>query len=125
MIQMEEMRQLLCRAYTGLRDQVAANADDWIGEGGEFLSQRWMTQLCALILDRLIHGDYAQSAELFQLVERLLQDGENDVKDAVATGLIEGLQHQRDLAPTLWQPLLGPLARAHCVAMDEFYGIKS
>jgi len=123
MIHMEEMRQLLCRTYPGLRDRVAATAEEWIGDDGEFIAHVWMSQLCTLVQQRFSEGDYEQSAALFHLVEHLLNEGDNSVKAAIATGLIEGLQHQQRLDPALWQPLLGSSAKVHCKAMNNFYGI--
>lgn len=125
MIQMEEMRQLLCRTYPGLRDRVAMTADEWIGDDGEFIASTWMSQLCTLVQDRFLEGDYEQSAALFLLVEQLLNEGDDSVKAAIATGFIEGLLHQQELAPELWQPLLGSSAQAHCAAMNAFYGIDA
>jgi hypothetical protein len=107
MIQMEEMRQLLCRTYSGLRDRVAATAEEWIGDSGDFIAHAWMAQLCDLVEERFRDGDYVQSVALFSLVERLLAEGDDSVKTAISTGFIEGLQHQQKLDPALWQPLLG------------------
>lgn len=125
MIQMEDMRQLLCRIYPGLRDRVAATADDWIGNEGEFIAHVWMRQLSGLVRERLSEGNYEQSEALFCLVERLIAEGDDDVQNVILTGFVEDLQHQQTVEPALWQPLLGNLAKAHCHAMDEFHGIKS
>jgi hypothetical protein len=125
MIQMEEMRQLLCRTYSGLRGRVVIAADEWIGEGGEFIANAWLSHLCILVQERFVEGDYEQSAELFQLVERLLDQGDDSVKAAISTGFIEELQHQQKVDPALWQPLLGGSAKAHCTAMNTFYGIDA
>ncbi|WP_028105220.1 DUF7674 family protein [Pseudoduganella violaceinigra] len=123
MIEFEEMRQLLCRACCGLRERVVATADEWIEEEGEFLAFPWMNQLCGLVVDRFQSSDYDQSDALFSIVERLLSTGDEAVQTVVATGFLEGPQHQRKLATELWRPLLGPLARSYCEAMDKFYGI--
>lgn len=125
MVQMEEMRQLLCRTYPGLRDRVVATAGEWIGDGGEFIAHAWVSQLCNLVQERMGNGDYEQSDALFCVIERLLAEGDDSVRTAVSTGFLEGLQHQQRLAPELWQPLLGSLAKAHCTTMDSFYGIDS
>jgi len=123
MIELEEMRQLFCRTYRGLRERVVSTADDWIGDSGEFLPFAWIYQLCGLVEDRMEHGDYEQTEALFLLVDRLLAEGDESVQTVVATGFLEGLQHQQKIAPNLWRPLLGPLAHSHCDAMDKFHGI--
>ncbi|WP_075795141.1 DUF7674 family protein [Massilia putida] len=124
MIQMEEMRQLLCRAYPGLRDRVVATSDAWIGNDGDFVGHVWMLQLTELVRERLTNGNYEHTEALFCVVEKLIAEGDDDVRTVVLTGLVEGLQHQHDVEPKLWQPFLGRLAKAHCDAMDEFHGIK-
>jgi len=123
MIDFEGMRQLFCRTYSGLRERVVATADDWIGDDGEFLAFPWVAELSHLIVERFGSGDYDQSEALFLAVEQLLTTGDDAVQTVVTTGLLEGLQHQRKVAPELWRPLLGPLAHSHCVAMDKFHGI--
>lgn len=125
MIHMEEMRQLLCRTYSGLRDRVVMAVDDWIGDGGEFIAHAWLSELCTLVQERFADGDYEQSVQLFELVELLLDQGDDSVKAAISTGFIEGLQHQQRIDPVLWQSLLGCSARAHCRAMDAFYGVET
>ncbi|WP_394781928.1 hypothetical protein [Undibacterium sp.] len=124
MIELEEMRQLFCRTYDGLRERIVATADNWIGDCGEFIAHAWIYQLCRLVRDRLENGDYEQSVALFMLVEKLLTAGDEAVKTVVATGFLEGLQHQRKFSPELWMPLLGPLAQSYCAATDKFHGIN-
>jgi hypothetical protein len=123
MIDLEEMRQLFCRTYSGLRERVVATADDWIGDGGEFLAFPWVGQLSHLVVERFDNGDYEQSEALFLLVEHLLTKGDESVRTVVTTGFLEGLQLQTKLPPELWRPLLGQLAQSHCIAMDKFHGI--
>lgn len=94
-----------------------------LGATGEFLQFQWISQLCSLVVGRLEQGDYEQAEALFLLVERLLAAGDDDVQTVVATGFLEGLQHQQKIAPDLWRQLLGPLAQSHCEAMDKFHGI--
>ena len=53
---------------------------------------------------------------LFTLIERLLAEGTNQVRDLAAVGIIEGLQNvaynrRGSNAPLIYVPWLGPLAR--------------
>ena len=125
MIDLEQMRQLLCRTYSGLRERIVAAVDDWIGDDGAFLAFPWMDQLCYLVVERLELGDYEQIDALFQVIEDLLAEGDEAVQTVILTGFLEGLQHQQKVPPKFWRPLLGPLAQSHCTAMDNFYGISS
>ena len=93
MIEFEEMRQLFCGAYLGLRERIVATADDWIGDSGKYLPDLWIRQLCLLVADRFDSGDYEQSKALFLIVEKLLATGDEAVYAVVATGFLEGLQH--------------------------------
>jgi hypothetical protein len=55
-----------------------------------------------------IHG-------VFDLIESGMRDGDNDLKDAIATGLIEAIISQTDYHPGTWEkiaPHLGPLSAA-------------
>jgi hypothetical protein len=124
MINRDEMFQLLCKTYPGFRDKVVEDADNWITDNGEFMLYPWMHLLCDLVVSRFNEGDYDRADELFSLVELLMTEGNEDIKNAIATGFLEGLQHQRELEPKYWAPLLGPESSAYCEAMDRFWGIK-
>lgn len=108
----------------GLREKVVAAADDWIGAKGEFIPHLWVRQLCILVQDRFLAGDHKQADRLFVLVEKLLTDGDADVKSVIATGFLEGLINRGNLPADIWRPLLGPLARKYCEAVDRFHGIS-
>lgn len=124
MIKREEMLRLLCKTYPGFRNKIVENVDDWITDDGELMIYPWMSQLCDLVVGRLSEGDYGDADELFSLVERLITEGDEEVSTAIAVGFLEYMQHQTQLEPNYWIPLLGTKSAAHCEAMNRFYGIK-
>ena len=61
---------------------------------------------------------------LFDLVERLLDQGDPQVTECVAVGFVESLSNtpEDDLDPVLWKNRLGPRALAHAQAYADFWG---
>jgi hypothetical protein len=65
---------------------------------------------------------------IFDLIEELLTDGDQDVKDAVATCFLENLVNlasANKLFSPDFVPFLGPNSRAYCKAWDAFTGVKT
>ncbi|CAN7258012.1 hypothetical protein LJR235_001080 [Pararhizobium sp. LjRoot235] len=63
-----------------------------------------------------IHG-------VFDLIESGMRDGDHDLKDAIATGLIEAIISQTDHHPGTWEkivPHLGPLSAAYAIDWIKF-----
>jgi hypothetical protein len=60
-------------------------------------------------------------------IERMLRDGSDDVRNAVATGLLESLMANaahKPMAEHLFSQL-GPLAKEYCRAWDTFTGVRT
>jgi hypothetical protein len=124
-IERSELLQLLVRSCPGLRDRLVPTADNWLQEDGtiSYFVVSWV--LTDLVVDRFRQGDYGFADDLFALIERLLTEGSDEVKDIVATGFLEGMAHQDDLVPELWVPLTGPRARDYLRAWDQFTGVST
>jgi len=77
-------------------------------------------QLVTFVVRKAQRGEHDQLAALFAAVERLLADGTEDVKDAVATCFLESLVNVIASRPEPEKVIarLGPLAKAHCRAWD-------
>jgi hypothetical protein len=121
-IQLHELLPLLVRCCTGLRGRLLPAVDDWLNEDGTLSYFRIGHVLVDWIVERFAAGDYGFSDDFFSLMERLLTEGSPEVQDVAATGILEGLHHQRRLPPELWVPLLGPKARAYLIVWDRFHG---
>jgi hypothetical protein len=64
----------------------------------------------------------------FDLCEDALAAGSEEERATFATGFLEGLQHEDGYGRFDFRVvanLLGPLSKAHCVAMDQSYGVQT
>jgi hypothetical protein len=69
-----------------------------------------------------------QIQELFALMEDLLLDADDSVKDAVATGFFEGLLGRASAGSFDFQAVarfLGPTSQSYCQEWDKFTGLKT
>lgn len=65
---------------------------------------------------------------VFDVAERLMVEGDNEVKDAVATCFLENLLNVASagrIDASKFVDLLGPESRAYCRAWDEFTGVHT
>lgn len=81
------------------------------------------------VFSRYVHQSIVENnpiplPEIFQLIERLMQEGDEEVKTAAATCFLENLQN-RETPPASWVPLLGPASCEYCQAWDEFTGVAT
>ena len=97
MIKIEECLKMLAKAYPGFRDEMVKNVDSWIGKDGEILYYILLTSLSDLFLSRISQGDYDHTQELFSVIELLIGDGTENVKNLITTGFLESLQNQTDI----------------------------
>lgn len=66
--------------------------------------------------------------EILALAERLLEEGDEAVKDAVATCFLETLLNAAsggEIAAERFVPHLGPQSRAFCRAWDEYTDVRT
>jgi hypothetical protein len=124
-IESHELLPLFVRCCPGLRALLVRAADDWLCEDGTISYFAVAALLSEYAVERFDAGDYTFSDELFDLVERLLGDGSQEVGDVIATGFLEGLVNQERLAADLWVPLIGPRAREYLRAWDRFTGVAT
>jgi hypothetical protein len=103
------------------RDHRASWADETLPYGLD------VAAFARYVIDRIQCGGLGKVAEIFALAERLLLEGEETVRDAIATEFLENLMNRvpDDLSPTSFVPHLGPASRAYCRAWDEFTGHKT
>jgi len=124
-IELHELIPLLVQCCPGFRGPLVHSADDWIHEDGTFSYCFLTARLADYVVEQFDQGEYGFADELFSLVERLLEQGTEAVKAAVATGFLERLQDQQELSSPLWAPLVGKRARDYLVARDTFHGTKT
>ena len=105
--------------------------------------ERWQAHLCywddeeaglcndvaefsRYVMDLVRTDELANLPAIFDLVERLMIDGDNEVQDAVATCFLENLLNAaaaERLDVNKFIHLLKPESRAYCRAWDEFTGV--
>jgi hypothetical protein len=121
-IESHELLPLFVGCCPGLRALLVQASDDWLQEDGTIAHYLAASLLTDYVVERFDAGDYGFSDELFALVERLLANGSEEVKNVVATGFLESLVNQQRLPSELWVPLIGPEARDYLRAWDRFTG---
>jgi hypothetical protein len=78
-----------------------------------------------VVADRIMHGEFDRLAELFGVVEQLLTEGTEQVREAAATYFLENLTNRESLDSRLYVPLMGNKSKAYCRALDDFAGVKT
>lgn len=80
------------------------------------------------VRDLLQKKEVEDLKEIFDLIEWLLLNGTDEVKDAITTGFLENLLNYcsyGSISPKSFVYLLGSESRKYCKAWDEFTGIKT
>lgn len=66
--------------------------------------------------------------KVFLFIEKLMVEGDQDVKDVAATCFLENLinfDSWGTVKASSFIPYLGPKSREYCIAWDEFTGVKT
>ncbi len=98
----------------------------WGNEESGFYND--MSEFSHYIIDALVRkqADTAQIREIFNFVEYLLVNGDDDVKNALSTCVLENILNQTDqIDPADFVPFLGNESREYCKAWDQFTGLKT
>jgi hypothetical protein len=68
-----------------------------------------------------------QINEIFSFIEHLFTNGDEDVKNAIATCFLENILNKipDKIDPKRFVPYLGPNSRDYCRAWDEFCGVQT
>jgi len=113
----------LAACHASLADRIAALTEEWKPETPP------PTIIMSALGDTLAGAAVGFSGEdlecVFLAVEGLLDSGDEKVKDATATGLLEALLAQASANKvdfTLFAQYLGPQSRRYCREWDRFTG---
>jgi hypothetical protein len=108
------------------RDALDRLEQDWSPEPPpEILAAGTLARAFCSSLPSLSTSDIASVGER---VEVLLTTGDDNVKDAIATGFLESLLSQASKGTMNLRSvkgMLGPESRKYCRAWDEFTGVKT
>jgi hypothetical protein len=96
-------------------------ADEALGLCSEF------SELSDFVIAKLHSGATEGLQVLFEAVERLMVEGDEEVKDAAATCFLENLMNATPdrISPAAFVPLLGAESRVFCRSWDEFCGLRT
>jgi hypothetical protein len=85
------------------------------------------SELSDFVIAKLQSGATDGLRVLLETVERLMVEGDEEVKDAAATCFLENLMNATPdrISPAAVVPLLGPESRNFCRAWDRFCGLKT
>jgi hypothetical protein len=121
-IRLEEDRAMFCSTHPLLAETDRTESENWtlgcvlFASYGNTIVKHWRSL------------SPTERSRVFDLVERLIRDGESLVGDAAATGLLEAVVHSSDRGDIDFRevaPLLGPQSKAHCIGYDSFHGCRT
>ncbi len=132
MIKESEVLQLLIDSYPQSRELFVEYADEWIpqpGGNGAIPSHAILRILSGFVVRNFIRGDYEGAAELFELIEKFVTDGDSNLANAACTCFIENLQNIAsqggEFEYSHFVPLLGINSKEYAKSWDKFTGINT
>ena len=128
MINDHEVLHLVIEAYPKSRSCLVAEVEDWLPEKGPIIPHGVLNSISHLVKDKFLVGEYDHAEELFDLIERFIDEGSQSVAEAACTCFIENLQNicgSDGFEPSHFASLLGPKSKEYAKAWDEFTGAKT
>jgi len=111
------------KAISGFRERWQEHLDYWEGKSAGLVLD--MIELAAYTNDQLSKNENKDLANIFGLMETMLNEGTQEVKNAVATGFLESVINpvtkDTEYLPLLIT-LLGEKSRAYCQEWIKFSG---
>lgn len=110
----------------GFQKRWQAHLDYWQGEEAGLCND--IAEFSDYAVELIKNRRTSEIRAVFELVENLMVEGDDTVKDAAATCFLENLLNQASAGNTsssAFVDLLGPESRAYCKAWDEFTGVQT
>lgn len=122
----DEANQRLAQSSSRLRSEIESVTNDWRPDAppSTVLYAALGRQIAAASEDR----DDGEKNRIFDAVEECLVSGDEEVQDAVATGLLEALLHASSAGNfefRLVASCLGEKSKQYCRAWDHFTGCST
>lgn len=123
MISRAEAIELVVRALPEFRQPLEAYRAEWEAEGSSLSGE--YSKLGSFVLKQLESRPASDLRPVFEVAELLMNEGEPEVRDAVATCFLESLVNAGGGKAALFVPLLGEASRAFLREWDAFTGVKT
>ena len=121
MISQADALRLLIQACPQIRAELIKDVEDWLHEDGSLSAWMIFASASHYVADQLFRGQVDAIAHVFEVVEKSLVEGTEDVKNAAATCFLENLAN-REIDVRLYAPMLGKESLAYCRAWGAFTG---
>ena len=113
-----------CPSFAVVWDEIVEEHTDRGSPGGR-LGYLDAGCLVAHLADRLLTGDTVDFDAVFDLIERLITDGDPYVSELGVIGYLEGMQmatvSSRGVDPEAFRPWLRPVSSAYWEAINRFW----
>ena len=128
MITEDECIPLILKKFPGFNDTWEQHLK-WWGDDIPTLGNNFFT-FADYVIDQLKEGNNPDELrQIFLFVEKMMNEGTEDLQEYVATcfleNLINGADCQEDFSASTFVPLLGKESKKHCKIWDEFIGSKT
>jgi hypothetical protein len=130
MIESNQIIQLLIETYPDFRKALIESVDHWLPEKGPIRPHSILMYLSGPVVKNFLKGNYDNAEQLFDLIERMVVEGEPDLANAATTCFLENLQNiashtDNDFEGGHFVPLLGENSKEFCIQYDEMTGAKT
>lgn len=126
-ISKENCMSIILEKFPGFQARWSAYKSDWEGEETTIYGE--MCTFSSYAKRLLAHGktDPSFIKEMFSFMEYILENGDEDVQNAVCTCFLENILNvtPSDIDPKRFVEYLGPQSREYCIAWDEFTGVQT
>lgn len=126
MIEKHDCMRIVLRSVPEFYPAWKAHLEYWEGEEAGLSND--LSEFSHFVIENIKEMKDGRKKEIFSLVERLLEEGDREVKDAVATCFLENLLNASSserLSPEDFVGFLGGGAKSYCKSWDEFTGVKT
>jgi len=96
-------------------------------DNGSYTIHGLFSEFSHLVSERLESGNTEKMKELFDYIEEIASNGNEDEQNAVCTCFLENILNRipQKIDPKYFVPFLGKCSKDYCIAWDKFTGIKT
>lgn len=126
MISKEQCMDLILSSVPEFGQAWEGHKDYWKGEEAGLCND--VAAFSDYVAEQINHGERDNLKTIFDLIEEMITEGDQDVQDVVATCFLENLINlasANKLYSPDFVPFLGPNSREYCKAWDRFTGVKT